>query len=79
MCSIVFNANAYELKDERNSNEYNPHSYGSPELYYSTESMRERKTQALIKQSNDIAKERLEIERKRLRDERREYGDYSED
>ena len=42
---------------------YNPNSYGSPQLYYSAESIRERQEQELLKESNRIAKERLEIDR----------------
>ncbi|WP_432742915.1 hypothetical protein ABXJ76_18930 [Methylobacter sp. G7] len=73
MSSIVI---AYDRQD----NSYNPHSYGSPQLYYSAESIRERREQELMKESNDIAKERLEVDRERLREEKREhefYGGYN--
>lgn len=46
---------------------YNPNSYGSPQLYYSAESIRERQEQELLKESNRIAKERLEVDREQLK------------
>ncbi|MDP1664058.1 MAG: hypothetical protein Q8L79_02950 [Methylobacter sp.] len=55
---------------------YNPNSYGAPQLYYSAESIRERREQELMKESNDIAKERLEVERELLREEKREHQSY---
>lgn len=79
LCGAAFTTTADEFKGDHHDDNYNHHSYGSPQLYYSPESIRERRTQELIKESNDIAKENLEIERERLQYEKREYGVYSED
>lgn len=57
--------------DQQDSNKYNPHSYGAPQLYYSPEAKQEREEQELLRESNRIAQERLEIERERLEDDRR--------
>ncbi len=70
---------ALDSHTDRHDKIYNSQSYGSPQLYYDPESILERKTQELIKESNGIAKETLEIERERLQYEKREYGVYSED
>lgn len=51
------------IANDHNGNAYNPHSYGSPQLYYSSESIRERQEQDLLKESNRIAKERLDVDR----------------
>jgi len=46
-----------------------PNSYGSPQLYYSAESIRERQELELLNESNRIAKERLEVEREQLQED----------
>ena len=46
----------------------------SPQLYYSPESIRERQTHEVIKQSNSIAREKLEFEHERLCEEKFDYG-----
>ena len=63
------------IADDKNQwNSYPPHSYGSPQLYYSAESIHERREQELMKESNNIAKERLEVERKQLLEDKRDQS-----
>lgn len=69
-CNVIAN----DRNDDRQGNSYNPHSYGSPQLYYSAESIRERREQELMKESNSIAKERLEVEREQLHEYKREHA-----
>lgn len=76
LCGAVLNATADDSNKYHHDNSYNRHSYGMPQLYYSQESIRERKTQELIKESNEIAKEHLNIDRERLKYEKREYDGY---
>ncbi|HEY8098455.1 MAG TPA: hypothetical protein VIE65_20520 [Methylobacter sp.] len=71
LLALSLNANAADQQ----SNPYNPHSYGAPQLYYSHEARREREEQELLKESNRLAKERLEVERERLREERESYDE----
>lgn len=78
LLTTSLNVIAYDRNDDRQVNSYNPHSYGSPQLYYSAESIRERREQELMKESNDIAKERLEVEREQLQEDKREHGSYRE-
>lgn len=75
---MSFNVIAYDRNDTRQNNSYNPNSYGSPQLYYSAESIRERQELELLNESNRIAKERLEVEREQLQKDKREHGTYGE-
>jgi len=75
---ISFNVIAYDHNDTRQNNSYNLNSYGSPRLYYSAESIRERQELELLKESNRIAKDRLEVEREQLQEDKREHGTYGE-
>ncbi len=70
---ISFNVTANDRNDTRHSNSYNPNSYGSPQLYYSAESIRERQELELLKESNRIAKDRLDIEREQVQEDKRDY------
>lgn len=55
------------IANDQTGNPYNPNNYGAPQLYYSSESIRERQEQELLKESNRIAKERLEVDREQLK------------
>ena len=70
---ISFNVTANDRNDARQSNSYNPNSYGSPQLYYSAESIRERQELELLKESNRIAKDRLDVEREQVQEDKRDY------
>jgi hypothetical protein len=72
LLATSLNILANDRNDDQQGNIYNPHSYGSPQLYYSAESIRERQELELLKESNDIAKERLEIEHEQLQVDKRE-------
>lgn len=63
---------------DQQRNQYNPHSYGAPQLYYSPEAKQEREEQQFLRESNQIAKERLEVERERLQETRHEQEQESE-
>ncbi len=56
---------------KNDASNYNANSYGSPKLYYSHESIQERKKLDLLKKSNDIYREHLELEKSHIRDEYR--------
>ncbi|MEI8209807.1 MAG: hypothetical protein WCG16_11420 [Methylococcales bacterium] len=63
------------IADDKNQwNSYPSYSYGSPQLYYSAESIHERREQELMKESNNIAKERLEVEREQLLEDKRDQS-----
>ena len=68
LLTLSLNAIAYDRDNDKDSNKYNPHSYGAPQLYYSPEARQEREEKELLKESNRIAEERLEIERERLQE-----------
>jgi len=68
LLTLSLNAIAYDRDNDKDSNKYNPHSYGAPQLYYSPEARQEREEQQLLRESNRIAKQRLEIERERLQE-----------
>ena len=70
---MSLNVIANDRNDNQQNNTYNPNSYGSPQLYYSAESIREREEQALLRESNRIAKEQLEVEREQLEQDKREH------
>ena len=75
---MSFNVIANDRNDTRQNNSYNPNSYSSPQLYYSAESIRERQELNLLKESNRIATDRLEVEREQLQEDKREHGTYGE-
>ena len=68
----LISASCTAVAEDKNT--YNPHSYGAPTLYYSPEGERQRqeaKELELIKERNVIEKDRLDVERERLVEERK--------
>lgn len=70
-----FGATAYEKIETTDKNSYDARSYGAPTLYYSQEARQQREEIQELRESNRIAKERLEVEREQLQ-ELREDRDY---
>jgi hypothetical protein len=69
---ILLNIPLSVIANDQAGNTYNPNSYGAPQLYYSAESIRERQEQELLKESNRIAKERLEVDQQRIQENKLE-------
>lgn len=61
---LILSATA--IAADQQGNRHNPNSYGSPQLYYSSEAMHEREEERALKEATQIERERLEIERQRL-------------
>lgn len=66
--ALSFCVSAYDKNERTEENSYNPHSYGAPTLYYSPEARREREEIQELRNSNRIAKERLEVEKEQLQE-----------
>lgn len=66
--TLSFSVSAYDNNDSPDSSSYNRNSYSAPTLYYSPEGRHEREEIQELKESNNIAKEKLEIEKEQLQE-----------
>lgn len=79
--AVMASCSAIAMADRNNDGARKSNSsYGAPTLYYSYESIQQRRELELLEKSNELAEKRFELEERQLRDEsRRELPYHDQD